>query len=108
MYSYLAATSETLRQFVLAGLRADVGPSGLAAFFNGVLQVSLATPHEMAAGNPPTKRLSLWPYRIVRDESRRYRLADGVDTDALERRLLRRGRATFPKNQARSQACQLH
>jgi hypothetical protein len=70
MYTHLAATSETLRQFLLAGLRADLGPSGLAAFFNGAFQVSLATPQEMTQGNPAQQGLSLWLYRIVRDESR--------------------------------------
>lgn len=68
MYAHLAATSETLRQFVLAGMQADVGTSGLAGPFGGIYQVSLSTPQEMV--QQPQQGVSIWLYRVVRDETR--------------------------------------
>jgi hypothetical protein len=67
MYSSLAATSETLRSFLQTGMQ--TGPSALAAFFSGANTfVSLATPEEMVAAGE--QGLSVWLYRVVRDESR--------------------------------------
>jgi len=68
MYQVLAATSETLRQMLIASMAADVGPSGLAAFFTGTTTVSLETPHEMIEAG--RRGLSLWLYRVARDENR--------------------------------------
>jgi hypothetical protein len=71
MYTSLVATSETLRQLLEDSFAADVGPLGLAAFFTAAnTAVSLATPQEMAGRQ---QGLSLWLYRVVRDE---YRLND--------------------------------
>lgn len=68
MYTALAATSATLRQMLADSMAADVGPSGLATFFSGTTTVSLETPQEMRdAGR---QGLSVWLYRITRDESR--------------------------------------
>ena len=69
MYTSLAATSETLRHLLEAGMLDDIGPTGLAAFFAGANRVvSLATPKEMA--NAGQQGLSVWLYRVERDESR--------------------------------------
>jgi hypothetical protein len=69
MYTSLASISETLRQFLHNGMLADVGPSGLAAFFaGGPMLVSLHTPQEMATLQQ--QGLSVWLYRVVRDEAR--------------------------------------
>ena len=68
MYTSLAATSETLRQLLADSMNADVGPGGLAAFFaNANTEVSLSTPREMGGH---TQGLSVWLYRVVRDEHR--------------------------------------
>jgi hypothetical protein len=67
MYSSLAATSETLRSYLQTGMLS--GPAALATFFTGAnTSVSLATPQEMVAAGE--QGLSLWLYRVVRDESR--------------------------------------
>lgn len=69
MYTSLASTSETLRQFLQDGMVSDVGPSGLASFFSGgSMVVSLRTPQEMVRA--PQQGLSVWLYRVVRDEAR--------------------------------------
>lgn len=68
MYTALAATSDTLRQMLADAMAADVGPSGLATFFTGGNVVSLATPQEMRAAGQ--QGLSVWLYRVVRDECR--------------------------------------
>ena len=69
MYTSLASTSETLRQFLQDGLVSDVSPSGLASFFSGgTMAVSLRTPQEMVRA--PQQGLSVWLYRVVRDEAR--------------------------------------
>ena len=69
MYTSLASISETLRRFLHDGMLADVGPSGLAGFFSGgTMAVSLHTPQEMAT--LPLQGLSVWLYRVVRDEAR--------------------------------------
>ncbi len=84
MYSVLAATSATLRQMLADAMAADIGPSGLASFFTGATTVSLSTPQEMRAANQ--QGLSVWLYRIARDEHRlndppvmRTRLSGEVD-----------------------------
>ncbi len=68
MYTILAATSETLRQLLLDAMATDVGPSGLAAFFTGQTTVSLETPQQMVSAG--RQGLSVWLYRVARDESR--------------------------------------
>lgn len=69
MYPSLAATSETLRQFLFDGMASDIGPAGLAALFvGGNLVASLSTPQEMV--QLQQQGLSVWLYRLVRDESR--------------------------------------
>jgi len=68
MYSVLAATSETLRQMLADAMAADIGPSGLATFFTGSTAVSLSTPQEMRLA--PIQGLSVWLYRVARDEHR--------------------------------------
>jgi hypothetical protein len=69
MYASLAATSETLRHLLETGMMSDIGPAGLATFFSGANRlVSLETPEEMRiAGH---QGLSVWLYRVVRDETR--------------------------------------
>jgi len=68
MYTVLAATSATLRQMLLDAMTSDIGPSGLAGFFTGATTVSLETPQEMVAAG--RQGLSVWLYRIARDENR--------------------------------------
>lgn len=68
MYQSIAATSTTLQQLVLDFMEADAGPAGLASFFGGVTTVSLATPQEMMSAG--RRGLSVWLYRVVRDENR--------------------------------------
>jgi len=66
MYSALHATSQTLTKFLEARLQADavLGPS----FTNLGFLVSLATPEEMA--EIPAQGVSVWLYRVIRDEQR--------------------------------------
>jgi len=69
MYTRLASISETLRQFLHDGMVADVGPGGLASFFSGgAMQTTVFTPQEMT--RQQLQGLSVWLYRVVRDESR--------------------------------------
>jgi len=69
MYTSLAATSETLRHLLEAGMLSDIGPAGLATFFSGANRVvSLATPEEMRTAGQ--QGMSVWLYRVVRDETR--------------------------------------
>lgn len=69
MSNTLADTSETLRSLLETALLADVGPGGLAAFFSGAnTEVSIATPQEMT--RLKKQGLSVWLYRVVRDETR--------------------------------------
>ncbi len=65
MYTSLRAASRTVSQFLLGRLLAD--PS-LGPMFNvgGSLQVSLLSPEQMVA--VPIQGLSVWMYRVVRDE----------------------------------------
>jgi len=66
MYSALHATSQTLTKFLEARLQADavLGPSFTSLGF----VVSLATPEEMA--EIPAQGVSVWLYRVIRDEQR--------------------------------------
>jgi hypothetical protein len=69
MSNVLADTSQTLKEFFESALAADVGPGGLAGFFGGAnTLVSLATPQEMT--RVKKQGLSVWLYRVVRDEYR--------------------------------------
>ncbi len=68
MYQVIAAASATIRQMLLDAMLADIGPSGLAAFFTGSTTVSLETPQEMSARG--RQGLSVWLYRVERDEDR--------------------------------------
>ena len=69
MSNVLADTSETLRKLLEDEFAADVGLGGVATFFAGAnTEVSIATPEEMTTGNK--QGLSVWLYRVVRDETR--------------------------------------
>jgi hypothetical protein len=65
MYTALRATSRTLAKFLETKFQADLLLSG---FFGGGMVVSLATPQEM--NEKPAEGLSVWLYRIIRDEQR--------------------------------------
>jgi hypothetical protein len=65
MYTALRATSRTLAKFLETKFQADPLLSG---FFGGGMVVSLATPQEM--NEKPAEGLSVWLYRIIRDEQR--------------------------------------
>jgi hypothetical protein len=68
MYTALVASSQTIRDFLTTSLRAD---ASLAAFFDpalgGTMIVSLNTPDEMIKLRQ--QGVSLWLYRVVRDEN---------------------------------------
>jgi hypothetical protein len=69
MYTALLATSQTLAEFLQNRLETD---TNLRALFNagmgGQMTVSLRNPEEMTTKND--QGLSLWLYRITRDEDR--------------------------------------
>ena len=65
MYTALRATSQTLRTFLEARLQADSILSGL---FTGAMKVSLKTPKEMT--KEPAQGVSIWLYRVIRDDQR--------------------------------------
>jgi hypothetical protein len=65
MYTALRASSRTVVKFLEARLQADPLLSG---FFGGGMVVSLATPQEM--NEKPAEGLSVWLYRIIRDDQR--------------------------------------
>jgi hypothetical protein len=69
MYTALLATSQTLAEFLQHRLETD---TNLRALFNagqgGQMTVSLRNPEEMTSKND--QGLSLWLYRITRDEDR--------------------------------------
>ena len=71
MYTALFATSQTLADFLQNRLEND---PNLRTFFNsglgGTMVVSLRNPEEMADKNE--QGLSLWLYRVTRDEDRLY------------------------------------
>lgn len=66
MYTALRATSQTLLKFLEARFQADALLSGI--FGVGGMVVSLNTPQEMT--KKPAEGLSLWLYRVMRDEQR--------------------------------------
>jgi len=66
MYTALRATSQTLLRFLDTKFQADALLSGL--FGAGGMVVSLNTPQEMT--KKPAEGLSLWLYRVIRDEQR--------------------------------------
>ncbi len=67
MYTALVACSQTIRDFLTAQLQSD---ASLKNFFNpasgGTMVVTLNTPDEMV--NQRQEGVSLWLYRVVRDE----------------------------------------
>src|SRR5262245_62127969 len=69
MYTALRATSQTLATYLRQQFEAD---PDLAPFFNaasgGTMQVRLNTPREMIDAN--LAGLSVWLYRVIRDEER--------------------------------------
>ena len=65
MYTALRATSKTLAKFLEDRFLAD---PLLTSAFSGAMQVSLITPEEMS--NKPQQGLSVWLYRIIRDDQR--------------------------------------
>jgi Pvc16 N-terminal domain len=65
MYTALRATSRTLAKFLETKFQADPLLSG---FFGGGMVVSLNTPQEM--NEKPAEGLSVWLYRVIRDEQR--------------------------------------
>ena len=65
MYTALRATSRTVAKFLETKFQADPLLSG---FFGGGMVVSLNTPQEMNA--KPAEGLSVWLYRLIRDEQR--------------------------------------
>ena len=68
MHTALMATSDTLRRRLSAELQATGG--GLGAMFTagGGMEVTLNTPEEM--GTNTTEGLSIWLYRMTRDDQR--------------------------------------
>ena len=66
MYTALRATSQTIAQFIEARFQAD--PLLSAFFSGGGMVVSLNNPHEMT--EKPSEGLSVWLYRIIRDDQR--------------------------------------
>lgn len=65
MYTALRATSRTLAKFLETKFQADPLLSG---FFGGGMVVTLNTPQEM--NEKPAEGLSVWLYRVIRDEQR--------------------------------------
>jgi len=70
MYTALRATSQTLAAYIRQRLETD---PNLAPFFTsgsgGNMVVSLNTPQEMTQ-NTPQQGVSVWLYRVIRDEQR--------------------------------------
>jgi hypothetical protein len=66
MYTALRATSQTIRTFLEARLQAD--PLLSSFFGGGGMLVTLNTPQEMS--EKPAEGLSVWLYRVMRDENR--------------------------------------
>jgi len=66
MYTALRATTKTLSRFLEARFQADALLSGF--FSGGGMVVSLNTPEEMT--EKPAEGLSIWLYRIIRDDQR--------------------------------------
>ncbi|HEX7227050.1 MAG TPA: hypothetical protein VF353_04680, partial [Candidatus Binatia bacterium] len=66
MYTALRATSQTIAQVLETRFQAD--PLLSAFFSGGGMVVSLNNPHEMT--EKPSEGLSVWLYRIIRDDLR--------------------------------------
>jgi hypothetical protein len=66
MYTNLRATSQTLAKFLETRFQADPLLSGI--FGGGGMVVSLNTPEEMT--EKPAEGLSVWLYRVIRDDQR--------------------------------------
>lgn len=66
MYTALRATSQTIARYLEARFQADSLLAG--PFTVGGMVVSLSTPQEMT--EKPAEGLSIWLYRVVRDEQR--------------------------------------
>ena len=66
MYTALRATSQTLLKFLEGRFKSDALLKKL--FTVGGMVVSLSTPEEMV--NDPADGLSLWLYRVIRDDQR--------------------------------------
>jgi hypothetical protein len=66
MYTALRATSQTLTEFLETRFQEDALLSGF--FGGGGMVVSLNTPQEMT--EKPAEGLSVWLYRVIRDDQR--------------------------------------
>ena len=66
MYTALRSASKTIAQFLDVRFKADALLSGF--FTVGGMVVSLATPQEMT--EKPAEGLSVWLYRVIRDDQR--------------------------------------
>jgi Pvc16 N-terminal domain len=66
MYTALRATSQTISKFLEARFQADPLLSSL--FSGGGMVVTLNTPREMS--EKPAEGLSIWLYRVIRDDQR--------------------------------------
>src|SRR5258706_6656497 len=66
MYTALRATSQTLTKFLETKFQADALLSGF--FSGGGMVVSANTPEEMT--QKPAEGLSVWLYRVIRDDQR--------------------------------------
>src|SRR5437588_11337619 len=66
MFTALRATSQTLAKFLEARFQPDALLGGF--FSGGGLVVSLNTPQEMT--EKPAEGLSVWLYRVMRDDQR--------------------------------------
>jgi Pvc16 N-terminal domain len=66
MYTALRATSQTIRKFLETRFQADPLLSSL--FSGGGMVVTLNTPQEM--NEKPSEGVSIWLYRVIRDEQR--------------------------------------
>ncbi len=84
MYTALSATSLTLAEYLRQRFVSD---SNLARFFDpgrgGTMVVSLNTPQEMTENG--TQGLSLWLYRVVKDEQRSNMPPERLDRNQLRR-----------------------
>jgi hypothetical protein len=84
MYTALRATSQTLAEYLRQRLEAD---ANLGPFFSsslgGTMVVSLNTPQQMADND--TEGLSVWLYRVVRDDQRLNAPPERIDGNQLRR-----------------------
>jgi Pvc16 N-terminal domain len=84
MYTALRATSQALAAYIRQRLEAD---PNLGRFFDsvqgGTMIVSPSTPHEMS--ERPVEGLSIWLYRVVRDEERLNRPPIRLDHQRIRR-----------------------